>query len=387
MQPPPGPRPYDRVVRQRPDADMSPHDEPHPARHNAQLVVDSRPCPSCGYDLRGLFVGGNCPECGRIIGITRTRQESHLINAPKPYLLTMLAGFVLMSAASFLVLSLWIASVWWRPATPLEVAVVNFGVVGVWLAGVLLVLRSRPDQIRSPEDRARLELVPLRSSILVTQCFLAAFAVFDYIDLAHGWPAAWWIALASMAVGILGFVPLCYYLAIVAEWKRDESMAARFRNLGWLLAFFALALLVLRAMSLTPHPALLMIGRFQWMAVIGIVICVPVVLVSVAQMAWGFHWLLLNARASEERDRRQAEKAAREAQVHAQRAAAVISSFAPDPAPSLADDPRRGPPPVPFAPTEQPPDDRPQSAGPLVRHANEQVIPKTSDAPYGLADE
>jgi len=369
---------------------MSHHDEPHPARHTArvtgELVVDSRPCPSCGYDLRGLFVGGNCPECGRIIGITRKRQESHLINAPKPYLLSMLAGFALMSVASLLVLSLWIASVWWRPTTPIEVAVVNFGVVGAWLAGVLLVLRSRPDQIRSPEDRARLELVPLRLSILVTQGFLALFAVFDYIDLVNGWGPAWWIALGSLFVGILGFVPLCYYLAVVADWGRDESMAARFRNVGWFLAVFALLLLALRAMTMMPHPALAMIGGFQWMAIIGIVLCIPVVLVSVAQMAWGFCWLLLNARAMEARDRRQAEKAAREAQAAAERTAAILSSV-PQPAPTPDDDPRRGPPPVPLAPREEPPDDEPQSAGPMVRLANERVIPKASDAPYGLADE
>ncbi len=369
---------------------MSPSHVPQAARSNArvngELVVDSRPCPSCGYDLRGLFVGGHCPECGRIIGITRKRQESHLINAPKPYLLTMLAGFALMSVASFLVLSLWIASIWWRPTTPIEVAVVNFGVVGVWLIGVLLTLRSRPDQIRSPEDRAKLELMPLRLSILVTQGFLVLFAVFDYIDLVNGWPSAWWIALASMGVGILGFVPLCYYLAVVADWGRDEAMAARFRNVGWFLAVFALLLFVLRGMTMMPHPALAMIGGFQWMAMIGIVLCIPVVLVSVGQMAWGFCWLLLNARASEERDRRQAEKTARQAQAAAERTAAILSSVA---APDLTphDDPRRGPPPVPLAPREEPPDDQPQSAGPLVRHANEQVIPKASDAPYDLADE
>jgi len=256
----------------------------------------------------------------------------------------------------------------------------------VWLFGVLLTLRSRPDQIRSPEDRARLELLPLRVSILLTQGFLAVFAAFDYIDLVNGWSAAWWIAMASMAVGILGFVPLCYYLAIVADWGRDEAMAARFRNLGWFLAFFALALMVLRAMSLAPHPALLMIGRFQWMAVIGIVVCVPIVLVSVAQMAWGFCWLLRNARASEERDRRQAERSAREARAHAERAAAVVSSI-PDPLPSPASDGRAGPPPLPLAPHEQAIDQQPQSAGPLVRHANEQVIPKATDTPYGLAEE
>lgn len=35
-------------------------------------VVAGRYCPGCGYDLRGLPVDGNCPECGRVVGAAAT---------------------------------------------------------------------------------------------------------------------------------------------------------------------------------------------------------------------------------------------------------------------------------------------------------------------------
>ena len=48
------------------------------------VINDHRPCAACGYDLIGLSIGGQCPECGRVIASAAAKGlHDTLIDAPR----------------------------------------------------------------------------------------------------------------------------------------------------------------------------------------------------------------------------------------------------------------------------------------------------------------
>ncbi len=76
-------------------------DEPPPAAPKAPslVVVGSRPCLSCGYDLQGLSTEGLCPECGA--PVARSLKGNLLEFAAPEYLRTLNLGAVLIIWGAF----------------------------------------------------------------------------------------------------------------------------------------------------------------------------------------------------------------------------------------------------------------------------------------------
>lgn len=35
-----------------------------------KFVEDDQPCVQCGYNLRGVILSGNCPECGKAVTLS-----------------------------------------------------------------------------------------------------------------------------------------------------------------------------------------------------------------------------------------------------------------------------------------------------------------------------
>ena len=70
-------------------------------------IESDRPCAGCGYNLKGLFVGGVCPECGRPISVPKKRMlDDTLVDAPRAFLLR----FAVAASAAFVVLCIVIGS-------------------------------------------------------------------------------------------------------------------------------------------------------------------------------------------------------------------------------------------------------------------------------------
>lgn len=63
------------------------------------VVVDSRPCLACGYDLKGLSTEGVCPECGA--AVARSLKGNLLEFAAPEYLRTLYRGTVLIIFGAF----------------------------------------------------------------------------------------------------------------------------------------------------------------------------------------------------------------------------------------------------------------------------------------------
>lgn len=345
------------------------------------MIAEDRPCRSCGYNLRGLFIGGNCPECGRTIGGGRRERQSNLIDAPKSWLLALSAGLWLMCGAWLGLLGLLLFAHRWIPSTPADQMIVGCVVGTLWTMGTFIVLRERPADLRPKdiEPSERLRGSWLRISSALTQSMIVPAVVCDYMRVTGGLPLFGYLAMACGAAAILGQIPLCYWLARVCEWSADDVLARRFRNLGWCLAFGAAANLLVAGFAISGIPPLVMVGTY-WFVIfqIGMLFAILGVIWSIVEMAWDVRWIFRNAESLETRDETRAARAAEEARRYAEadrlaRPAPLTPEAEQLMRSALAPESDR---PVTYSPSSLPP--------PGVRPLNERVIPKGSDGAYGL---
>lgn len=345
------------------------------------MVVQDRPCRSCGYNLKGLFIGGNCPECGRIIGAGKRERQSNLIDAPRPWLLVLTAGLCLMCSAWIVLAALLLVAHKWIPRTPEAQLIVGCIVGGLWSLGTLIVLRERPKELRPPniDAAAATRTGVLRISTFLTQSAIVPMLVFDYQRLNGGHPLLGYLAMLFGAAFIAGQVPLCYWLARVCEWSDDESLANRFRNLGWCIAGVAVLNVLIIGARYSGIPPLVMVGKYWYPPFyLAAGIAILAVIVSITQMALDVRWIFRNADSLESRDEARAARAADDARRFA--ISAELSKPEPispeaqqfmDDVLTVPDSPDAG-----ARPSSLPP--------PGVRPLNERVIPKASGGAYRL---
>ncbi|TVQ59046.1 MAG: hypothetical protein EA379_12075 [Phycisphaerales bacterium] len=214
-----------------------------------ELILDERPCPGCGYELRGLREFAPCPECGRIISLAMqghdgaTKKPSlvveQLVDAPVGYIRVTQAGFVAMILATVMTFVVGVS---------LFASAFGFGGLSnaapmlliaslLWLGGLALVMRPRPLLPDAPRT-IETEWWMLRLVTLLTQsAFVLAAAVGA---LAPGGPSAMGgalllLALALALIGAIGWIPTTVLLARYADWTADT-------DLGWRLRYAAMGM-------------------------------------------------------------------------------------------------------------------------------------------------
>jgi len=354
---------------------------PRSSFRGGPMIAQDRPCRSCGYNLKGLFVGGNCPECGRTIGGGRRELQSNLIDAPRSWLIVLALGLTLMCSAWIVFAGLLLVSNKWIPRTHEAQLAVGCIVGGLWSLGTLIVLRDRPKNLR-PANQTSAEMsrtAALRVTTFLTQIAIVPALVFDYLRLSGGHPLLGYLAMLFGAAAVVGQIPLCYWLARVCEWSDDESLANRFRSLGWGVAIIAVLCLLVTGFRYTRIPPLVMFATYWgWLFFAAAGFAVLAVLFSITQMAIDVRWIFRNADSLELRDETRAARAAEDARRHWE--AAEASKPAPI-APEVQAMMNRvltpeGAPGGNVAPSSLP------QAG--FRPLNERVIPKAKDGAYGL---
>lgn len=286
---------------------------PLPALARTGMPVEAdRVCANCQYSLRGLRAGGVCPECGQPISTRSRRFEDNLTDAPVAYLRVLALSCSVMAVSSLTI----------------TVCLIGFGATGrtafgaiaalasvAWWVGVFIATAPRPRHgFSSPGPHEAY----LRLASRWTQAGWGAafFAAGVGLTLPAGTPAADATGIASLVfsfVGLIGFVPLSILLADLGDWAQDTSLAARFRAAAWGLA-------ICGGFSIFATT----VGRFfGWFSGIisifgtlsGIVAHVSIVvfLVCIVQLALMSRWAISNSLGAMARDRRLADKAAREA--------------------------------------------------------------------------
>lgn len=232
-------------------------------------------CGQCGYDLRGLRYGTLCPECGTPAnGTTRARFTSTLTEAPRAYLSQLLLGCVLMLISGCLVVGLYFlgrtllprSSV--APLFPLPAMV-------VWGAGVWIVTQPRrpgvPENIDHREEWKRVRdaarwsqagwgLASLMYSAAqsINSGAIAAYKASNGFNASvplgslptYSPPAVFyalnWAGMLGVGCAFLGLAAILLYLALLADWASDTSLAERLKLAAiaigvcfplWLLGF------------------------------------------------------------------------------------------------------------------------------------------------------
>lgn len=204
-----------------------------------EVIETDRECERCGYNLRGLPVGGKCPECGTAIVKRRSgnRFTDNLADAPLPYLKVLAVGVALLAVSS-VVCSFAFYFLRRGPSLPLA------GAAGVaataWWVGVFITTAPR----RGLEGAVRdgiLDSRGLRAANRGIQAAWVVSAVFWVLvsRLAPGTPghtASWWAASILGVVGTLGLVPLSVQLSSLADWAGDTGLSERFKVVAWVMA-------------------------------------------------------------------------------------------------------------------------------------------------------
>ncbi len=286
-----------------------------------QVISRDRPCPRCDYNLRGLSVGGVCPECGYPISAGRSSSGMFvdtLVDAPIRYLKQLTAGLALLALGG---VGLYLGMFVYGWLAEDSGAFVLAGASVAWWLGVFIITTRRPMQDHTVRD-AILENSRVR---WVLRCvpvlwFLAgAAASMQVITSGPGSEIAFTIYQICVPLGLISFIAIAIYLSSLAEWASDEGLVSRIRLSAWGLGVGMPLIAVGSLMNPSPGPMYLIfyVGSLAgfWMGFL-------------ASMLFGFSlvqlmlmgiWATNNATSGKDRDIRVAELKARHSAEMAER--------------------------------------------------------------------
>ncbi|MEL6330323.1 MAG: hypothetical protein AAFR38_11735 [Planctomycetota bacterium] len=291
---------------------------------SGMVIQADRACVRCGYNLRGLSIGGVCPECGTPIASKRERSRlgDSLTDAPRWYLKLLILGLVLLNLPlAGLVLS--VAAIFGGPFVFFIGAIVMIAGALGWPVGAFIVTVKRPRSESTLADAA-LDSEKLRLAIRITQAMpIAAWG----LSVGAGFGAPAWLAIVGAVLNVawvFSLIPFCLYLAALADWSSESRTGDRLRGVAWTLAVPG----TLFAGSLVAYEFGL--GIALWIAILsGLATFVSIVVfyLGLLQLVQSAMWALSNSKAIERRAERMAirraeaeqqaaiEEAQREAQI------------------------------------------------------------------------
>jgi hypothetical protein len=217
--------------------------DPREIRRTSRLVelIDTdRQCHVCRYNLKGLPLGGKCPECGTPIVRKRgggKRFTDNLADAPLLYLKTLAFGVVLLAVSSvFCSFAFYFLS---RDPTLTLAGIAGVAATG-WLVGVFITTAPRQTAESAIRDQI-LDSTWLRNANRAIQSSWLVAALFwvlvsRYTPGTQGHTIAWWAASILGLVGVFGLVPLSVQLSSLADWAGDTSLSERFKVVAWVMA-------------------------------------------------------------------------------------------------------------------------------------------------------
>jgi hypothetical protein len=227
--------------------------DPHNLRRLASksvqgpLIETDRECGGCGYNLRGLRLGVNCPECGLCSSTIYSQIDDPLSLMPLRVIFAFIRGCWVASICMIgmlVTVLLEQLEVWDAMAAAVSfsaLATLWCGAV-IWLTPAFTIPQA---VIRGFSQRGR---VRRTSRWLQFGWVIAAGSMLAETAIANPRPGiASVIGLgqwAGVAIGMIGLVMLCILLERLAEWTRDDDAQRMFNLSMWGMPIATLALLI-----------------------------------------------------------------------------------------------------------------------------------------------
>lgn len=260
-------------------------------------VIDTdRPCPKCGYNVRGIAVGRPCPECGRPIFFgLQSHPDYSLADAPYSYIRLMQAAMWGLFLAAFGAG----ASYALREVLLDQLPLAMGGAAALWFVSLAILCIPRPHDREEGTALPQIEVWKTGATLGSQFLWVGAAAL---AALGGQWPwagdVAGWLVIAATA----GLIPTMMLLADVAEFAGDPDRRQRLMQTAIVLIFFmALAALGVQLRVSVPLPSV--------SAIVAGVPLVPIILVVVGiislwnlfQLAVIGSWTIQVARRKDER--------------------------------------------------------------------------------------
>lgn len=253
----------------------------------AMSIDDHRLCRQCDYDLIGLPGDSVCPECGTPIQSTSfTASSSSGPHAPirsdklleySEQKLKMLRGGLTLMAVAVPVLTL-LPLATWMLTTVLE-SVIAAGIFAgasvCWVLGVML-MAFVPMQADHLPVNVRAWYTKIGWIGLLTQFFWipAGLAWFSYAGKAASGtsvPSLLAVAVGFRLVAVIGLLPVCWKLSVLARAANDDELADRVWSIGWCLPS---ALIVIAGLGQLPPTTLAVCGGLFILFVLAVAVLV-----------------------------------------------------------------------------------------------------------------
>ncbi len=200
-----------------------------------KLIENDRPCKQCDYNLRGLKIGGTCPECGAAITLENPFRDS-LCDAPFQVILRLCAGFWMTLGALGVLITLPFVVFSLHSVTNTVVYAAESIAAGLWLMGMWFITTpidtpngakfnfARGSKLRIAARWLQLSWLML---ILLEIGLVLTTPPFGVSPLAQ---IESMLFLPLTITGLAGFVVLGLLLMNLAHWSYDMSAH---RMLNW----------------------------------------------------------------------------------------------------------------------------------------------------------
>lgn len=294
----------------------NPHDDTRPRRsaRTGEVVADDRLCPKCKYNIRGLPIGGVCPECGMPIiagpGTIKTRRELPIDQAPKRYMKLLEIGFMLLAFGGIGGVAVNVL-LFLNSIDETRGLIMSGACLLAWTAGVLLVVRPRP--LATARKPGEVEWKWLRRAAVATALAAIAFTLIGLL-LELVWPPAFMVAaIFHQVCGLAALCTTAVYASFLCDWASDTALADRLRAMVWVILFSALVM-VITVLTARFGPSGLRGFAFIGMVLSTIVFAIATITVNIAwlQAISMTTWAQRNAKAAMEREVRRAERRRKE---------------------------------------------------------------------------
>lgn len=200
-----------------------------------ELIEKDRPCKQCDYNLRGLKIGGACPECGAAITLDNPLRDS-LCDAPRGVILRLCAGFWMILGTLAILIAMPFVIVSLRSSMNMTVYSMESIAAGLWLLGIWFITTpiNTPNGAKFNFARgSKLRIAARWLQLPWLMLILLEIRVELTKTLTGGSPLARiesMLFLPLSVVGLAGFVVLGLLLMELAHWSNDMSAH---RMLNW----------------------------------------------------------------------------------------------------------------------------------------------------------